>query len=439
MPGVLCRARRAEYAERRHGHEGDSHIRVELVFGRVTDANDATTARDRRRLALIVWAVLVSQVLLYPGVADLVGALGAPPSLESGMWFLVAEFAAFVLCAGPWGALSDALGKRVPLIVGGALGGALCYLVLAVAPALSLPFGAALTVRALGGAATIGAFSLAITMLMDLSGGHGRNMGAAGIAIGLGAALGAVVGGRLTAVDPLAPLAAAATLLALVAALASRIDDRTLRNRRRVGVLLRRLPTRSALSIPFAFGLIDRLTAGFFALVGVYYFRETFGLDAAGAGLLLALFFVPFALLQYPMGMLSDRVGRFAPVVGGSLCYGVVVIAVGLAPTVAIAGALMVLVGAFGALVSPATMALVTDIAAPDERGAAMGGFNIFGSLGFLLGFLVGGVVADTYGYTTAFLVVGGMEIVIALVAARAVWQLVSGTGANRSAPDANA
>lgn len=412
----------------------DSDIYVEPLPTPVTDV------RDRRRLAVIVWAVLVSQVLLYPGVADLVGALGAPSTLASGMWFLVAEFAAFILCAGPWGALSDATGRRVPLIVVGALGGALSYLVLAVAPALSLSFGAVLGVRALGGAATIGAFSLAIAMLMDLSGGHGRNMGAAGIAIGLGAALGAVLGGRLTAVDPLAPLLAAAVLLGLVAVLAARITDRSpTRSRRRVGAALRRLTERSELGVPFAFGLIDRLTAGFFALVGVYYFRETFGLDAAGAGILLALFFVPFALLQYPMGVLSDRVGRFVPVVVGSLCYGVAVIAVGLAPTVEIAGGLMLLVGVFGALVAPATMALVTDLADPDERATAMGGFNIFGSIGFLLGFLVGGFVADSFGYTTAFLVVGGMEISIALVASRAVRQLTpAGDGVDQSMSDAN-
>ncbi|MFC6755263.1 MFS transporter, partial [Halorubrum tibetense] len=164
-----------------------------------------------------------------------------------------------------------------------------------------------------------------------------------------------------------------------------------------------------ALFVPFAFGFVDRLTAGFFALVGVYYFQdpETFGLSATGAGATLALFFVPFALLQAPLGTLSDRIGRFRPIVLGSLAYGVVTIGVGVAPIYPVAAGLMVLVGVCGALMAPATMALVTDLVEPEARGAAMGLFNVFGSLGFPTGFLVGGGATEAFGYTTAFLAVG--------------------------------
>jgi MFS family permease len=382
---------------------------------------------DRVRLALAVWAVLVSQVLVYPGVADLVDALGASGDVRAGMWFLAAEFAAFVAFAGVWGAASDALGRRRPLVVVGALGGAAGYLVIGLAPALGLSFEAVLVLRAVGGAATIGAFSLSMAALADLSGGNGRNMGAAGIAIGLGAALGSVVGGRLADADPFYPMFGAAALLLSVALLAGTTADRTPAGTRvRVGAALARLRGRPELGVPFAFGFVDRMTAGFFALVGVFYFRDVYGLDATGAGLALAAFFVPFALLQYPLGVLSDRVGRFLPVVVGSVAYGVAIVGVGLAPSLVLAVALMLVVGAAGALVAPATMALVADVAAPEERGAALGGFNVFGSLGFLVGFLVGGVTTATAGYLAAFLVVGAAEVAIALVAARAVRRLGS-------------
>ena len=376
---------------------------------------------ERARLAIVVWGVLVSQVMLYPGVEDVISALGGPPGIRAGMWFLVAEFAAFVAFATVWGAASDALGRRVPLVVAGALGGAGAYLLLATLPSLQVGFGGVLFVRVLGGALTIGAFSLSITMLMDLSGGHGRNMGAAGIAIGAGAGLGAVVGGRLATIDPLAPVYGGAVALGAVAVLAATVPDRASGGVLPVAEVLSGLSSRPQLSVPYAFGFVDRLTAGFFSLVGVYYFRDVFGLDAFGAGLTLALFFVPFALLQYPFGVLSDRIGRFLPVVIGSIGYGVAIAFVGLSPTYAIAALGMVFVGISGGLVSPATLALVTDVAAVDERGAAMGGFNVFGSLGFLAGFLVGGITADVIGYLEAFLLVGGLEVAIALVAARAV------------------
>lgn len=381
---------------------------------------------DRSRLALVVWSVLVSQVFLYPGLDEIVSVLGGSESILAGTWFLIAEFAAFVVCAVLWGIVSDSVGTRSPLIVLGAVGGAASYLVVASAPTLGFGFGVVLLVRVIGGAFTIGAFSLSITMLMDLSGGHGRNMGAAGTAIGLGAALGSVVGGQLMSVDPLAPLYGGAALLAGAAVLAATVPDRGSSGGLPVGTVVDRVRTRPTLLVPFAFGYIDRLTAGFFALTGVAYFREAFGVDAAQAGLTLALFFVPFAVLQYPVGSLSDRIGRFVPVVVGSVLYGVTIIAVVLAPTYGIAAGLMVLVGICGALVSPTTMALVTDIVPATERGAAMGGFNVFGSLGMLSGFIIGGTVTELYGYLPAFVAAGGLEIAIATVASRAVWKITS-------------
>ncbi|WIV67833.1 MFS transporter [Natrialbaceae archaeon AArc-T1-2] len=385
-----------------------------------------SSRRDRIVLAAVVFAVLFSQLLLYPGVEILVAELGADATdspfattaLSASMWFLVAEFVAYVAFVGVWGIASDVAGRRIPFIVAGALAGAVGYAGLAATSLLgSIPFEGILLVRLLQGAMTVGAFSLTITMLMDLDGGHGKNMGVAGIAIGFGAALGAPVGGQLTELHPIAPLLAAAGLLVCVGLLVSIVEDRAPSDRRTARAILERVRRRPTLTIPYAFGFVDRLTAGFFGLVGTLYFQDVFGLGAGETGLLLACFFAPFALLQYPMGVLSDRIGRTIPIVLGSMLYGVGILAVGTSPTVLAAAAAMVAVGVLGALVAPATMALVTDIADETERGVAMAGFNLAGSLGFLGGFLVGGTVADAYGYGTAFLVVGGLEIAIALVA----------------------
>ena len=384
---------------------------------------------ERSRLALVVWSVLVSQVFLYPGLDETVAVLGGGDSVLAGTWFLVAEFAAFVLCAVLWGVISDSLGVRKPLVVLGAAGGGASYVAVTLVPRLGLGFEVVLLLRIVGGAFTIGAFSLSITMLMDLSRGHGRNMGAAGTAIGFGAALGAVVGGQLTTVDPLAPLYGGALLLGGAGAVAATVPDRGSDAGIPVATVVDRVRSHPALLVPFAFGYIDRLTAGFFALAGVAYFRDTFGIDAATAGVTLALFFVPFAVLQYPVGSLSDRTGRFLPVVVGSMLYGVAIVAVALAPGYEIAAALLVLVGICGALVSPTTMALVTDIVPATERGAAMGGFNVFGSLGMLSGFLVGGVVTELYSYLAAFLVAGGLEMAIAVLASRSVRRITATNG----------
>ena len=386
------------------------------------------TNRDRTLLAGVVFSVLFAQVLLYPGIPALVATLGGTPAdwggdagavLDAGKWFLTAEFLGFVLFAGIWGAISDTLGRRTPLIAAGAVAGAASYLLLVVAPqTVGIPYSAVLVVRFLGGAATIGAFSLAITTLMDLGGGNGRNMGAAGIAIGLGTALGAPVGGQLYGVGPFVPLAGTTVLMLVAGGLALAVTDRAPDGDRRSPLAgIARLRTRPVLALPYALGFIDRMTAGFFALVGTVYFQTELGLDAGGTGLLLGAFFVPFALLQYPFGRLSDRIGRVGPVAVGSMAYGIAIVAVFFAPSVLATGVTMVAVGVVGALVAPATMALVSDIAREDERGVAMGGFNVFGSLGFLTGIVGGATVAATRGFGAAFVAVGLAEVAIAVVA----------------------
>ncbi|MDS0221319.1 MFS transporter [Haloarcula sp. S1AR25-5A] len=378
-----------------------------------------TNRTERGILAGVIFAVLLAQVLLYPGVDRLVRTLGATTDLNASMWFLAAEFGAFVAFAGVWGALSDSAGRRKPFIIGGAAASAVLYALLAWLPgAVSLPFVGVLVLRVLQGGATIAAFSLAMTMLMDLDGGHGKNMGAAGIAIGSGTALGAPLGGQLYEIQTTLPLYAASGLSLVVAVIAVFVTDRAPSgDRSGLAATVSGLRRRPTLGVPFAFGFIDRLTAGFFALVGTLYFRETFELGPGETGIMLALFFAPFALLQYPFGVLSDRIGRTIPIVAGSVLYGLTVVGVGQAPTVTIAGAGMVLTGVIGALMAPATMALVSDLASETERGTAMAGFNIFGSVGFLAGILVGGTVAGAFGYPIAFLVAGGTEVVLAVLA----------------------
>jgi MFS family permease len=378
--------------------------------------------RDRIALAGVVFAVLFAQVLLYPGITNLVATYGVADPETASRWFLAAEFAAFIVFAGVWGAVSDRTGRRVVFITTSALAGAVGYAALAV---LDIGFLTAVALRAVQGALTIGAFSLAMTMLMDLSDDHGRDMGAAGIAIGLGTALGAPIGGQLTEIAPRLPLVVGACILALAGVFATRVPDRSPSGHGdslRAG--LGKLAARPALAVPYTFGFIDRFTAGFFALVGTLYFRQVFGLDAGATGLTLALFFAPFALLQYPFGRLSDRIGRTLPIAAGSATYGLAVIGVGLAPVLVLAQIGMVVVGILGALMSPATMALVTDMVSDADRGVSMGGFNAAGSLGFLAGIVGGSVVAERYGFTTAFIVAGGAELVLAVLALPALLTL---------------
>lgn len=78
--------------------------------------------------------------------------------------------------------------------------------------------------------------------------------------------------------------------------------------------------------------------------------------------------------------------------------------------------AVMVLGGIVGALMYPPSAVLAGDLANPAKRGTAMGGFNLFGSLGFAVGPFIGGLIADKYGFQASFAVAGVTVVVIVLV-----------------------
>jgi MFS family permease len=134
-----------------------------------------------------------------------------------------------------------------------------------------------------------------------------------------------------------------------------------------------------------------------------------------------AAFLFPFALLQYPFGRLSDKIGRWQPLVFGSLFYGMVMATIGFTPNLGGSGKMVLVIimigaGVLGAMMFPPSIALSGDWAPKDKRGAAIGGFNVFGSLGFAVGPILGGYIAFYYGYEMAFIVGGLTEMAVALI-----------------------
>jgi MFS family permease len=140
-----------------------------------------------------------------------------------------------------------------------------------------------------------------------------------------------------------------------------------------------------------------------------------YGMGSGSIGIYMAAFLIPFALLQYPLGAVSDRIGRATPLMVGSVLYGIAVISVGIAvpPILAV---VMMLGGVVGALMYPPSAALAGDLASSAKRGTAMGGFNLFGSLGFAVGPFIGGLIADEYSFQASFAVAGSTVIAIALI-----------------------
>jgi MFS family permease len=166
-------------------------------------------------------------------------------------------------------------------------------------------------------------------------------------------------------------------------------------------------------------GLVNNLNDGM--SWGIYpLFFASFGLGVAAIGTIKAVYPAAWGILQVFTGQLSDRWGR-----KWLVAIGMIVQAGGIWLTVQvpvypawIAGALLQGVGT--AMVYPTLLAAISDVAHPYWRATTMGVYRFWRDLGYAVGALISGVVADFLGMRAAIKVVAALTLISGLyVAAR--------------------
>jgi MFS family permease len=163
----------------------------------------------------------------------------------------------------------------------------------------------------------------------------------------------------------------------------------------------------------FVNNLNDGLAWGIFPL----WFAAA-GLPLPRIALLAAVYPAVWGFGQLASGALSDRWGRKWPIAAGMALQGVALVAVALARGWATWAAALVLLGSGTALVYPALLAAVGDIARPSWRSAAVGVYRLWRDLGYVAGALLAGVLADALGMGAAITVVGVLTAASGVVVA---------------------
>ena len=366
-------------------------------------------------IGILTFILMFSVSLIYPVLEEFVMKRFRIESVAETSLFVSFNLAAYVVFALIWGSISDRIGKRKVFIVCGFLGNALLMFCLTLAPSLSV----LLVLRFIEGSFTIMAFALLMTSVLDIvkKTHYGRGMGILGMGMALGNGLGAPAGGRIGAENPLYPLYFGAVMLlfgSVIAAFA--LKERKLEAKpASLRDALQLLKEEKRIFIPYAFSFVERFTVGFFVSVFPIMLAMKYHLGPGSIGIYMMAFLIPFALLQYPLGAISDRIGRVIPLMVGSILYGIMVAGVGIVAPPLLTW-LMVFGGIVGALMYPPSAALAGDLASPSRRGTAMGGFNLFGSLGFAISPFMGGLIADRYGFQASFATAGATVIIVALV-----------------------
>ena len=150
------------------------------------------------------------------------------------------------------------------------------------------------------------------------------------------------------------------------------------------------------------------------------------GLGVESIAVLVATYPAVWSVLQIATGALSDRRGRKVMIVIGMWIQGAGILLVAATPTLASsrAGTFFlwiigsVLLGVGTALVYPTLLAAIGDVVHPTWRASAVGVYRLWRDLGYAVGALLSGVVADLFGLTWAIVVVAILTFVSGVIAA---------------------
>jgi MFS family permease len=162
--------------------------------------------------------------------------------------------------------------------------------------------------------------------------------------------------------------------------------------------------------------LNDGMSWGIFPL-----FFTAFGLGVERIGILKAVYPAVWGVLQTVTGPMSDRWGRKGLIVGGMWIQAVGLFMTALTRQFGWWLAASVLMGVGTAMVYPTLIASVSDASHPAWRARSLSVYRFWRDMGYAVGALGAGIVADLFGAPWAIGLVGGLTFLSGAVVAGAM------------------
>ena len=385
-------------------------------------------------LAVLFAAVLVDMIgfgIVLPLLPFYAESFGASPVEVT---LLIASYSAMQLGAAPlWGRVSDRRGRR-PLLIASLFASAISHLIFGLSTSLFFLFISRMAAGAAGGTITLAQAYVADTTTAQE---RARGMGWMGAAAGLGVFLGPWIGGYFSRYGLGMPGFVAAGLCALnaIAAIMLLPEGR----RRAPGfhktgeaatfggwfAAMTRFPLSLILAVYFL--TISSFT-GMTAVLALYLER-TFGLDAADMGTVMAMSGGATVLVRgVVLGPLVKRFGEVRTVRLGVLVLMLSLAGIPLIPSVGWL-ALVVPMWAFGAgTLFPSLASLVSQATDDASQGSILGGSQVVGGFGRVLGPLWAGILFQHWGIQRPFqfgVLCAGVAL---LLAVRLPWRVARET-----------
>ncbi|MBN2251382.1 MAG: MFS transporter [Candidatus Altiarchaeota archaeon] len=124
----------------------------------------------------------------------------------------------------------------------------------------------------------------------------------------------------------------------------------------------------------------------------------TLGIDSVTVGLILSMFVLPFIIFEAPAGYLADRHGKQKMLTAGLILSGVFFIIFGLSgktPILLLSSAFIATTGL--AFARPSMEGLLTDLAEEKQKGGIVGVWDVSEDMGYIIGPILGGLIAEFY------------------------------------------
>jgi MFS family permease len=162
--------------------------------------------------------------------------------------------------------------------------------------------------------------------------------------------------------------------------------------------------------------LNDGMSWGIFPL-----FFAAFGLGVERIGVLKAVYPATWGILQVATGPLSDRWGRKGLIVGGMWVQAGGLLLTAFTSTFSfwLAGSLLLGIGT--AMVYPSLIAAVSDASHPSWRARSLSVYRFWRDLGYAIGALSAGLIADLLGMAAAIAIIGVLTFASGAVVALAM------------------
>jgi len=173
-------------------------------------------------------------------------------------------------------------------------------------------------------------------------------------------------------------------------------------------------------------GLVNNLNDGM--SWGIYpLFFSSYGLGIAAIGVIKAVYPMVWGILQPVTGPLSDKIGRKHLIVGGMTVQAVGIWMTALLPTYSWWIVAAVIQGLGTAMVYPVIIAAVGDVAHPEWRATSLGVYRFWRDLGYAVGALLAGLIADFVGMKAAIHVIAALTMLSGLVVAFRMYETLPG------------